>query len=52
MAHVLNPVLNRYLLVVQSVLNCANGIYFADRVVANEAAFNERLKLDKERKVS
>ena len=39
-----------HLLVVQSLLNCVNGIYFADRVVANEAVFSERLKAEQQHK--
>lgn len=36
-----------FLLVLQSVLNCINAIYFADRVVANHAVFAERAKTEK-----
>jgi hypothetical protein len=36
-----------YLLVLQSLLNMFNGVYFADRVVANHACFVERAKAEK-----
>ena len=34
------------LMIAQSLLNCFNGIYFADRVVANHAVFAERSKTE------
>lgn len=41
-----------YLLVMQSLLNSFNAIYFADRVVANHAVFVERAKGEKVEKSS